>query len=142
MKKQLIDAKCQTDFSNEVDQDYINELLEKIKTLEECINSTDEHFEIELEKLRNQLEEEYKIKLESELENMDKHNNDLSIAESDSSSINPKKYSKIKEELNLKEKEMETIEQAYRIKLDEIHGKFDAHLEQMKSKYETDLQRY
>ena len=51
------------------------------------------------------------------------------------------KYAKLKNDLNTKEKEMESVEQTYRFKMDQIQGKFDEHLRQMKNKYEIDLHR-
>jgi chromosome segregation ATPase len=72
----LADAECQSE-SNElglnisdtinIDNEYINSLLDKIKSLEELLGNADSHFELELDKLRLKFEEEYRLKLEFEL---------------------------------------------------------------------------
>ena len=51
------------------------------------------------------------------------------------------KYAQLQTELALKEREMETVEQTYRFKMDQIEAKFDEHLRQMKNKYELDVHR-
>lgn len=178
----LIDTKTQTDESElNNKEEYITGLLAKINSLEDVINNTDAHFELELEKLRQELDEDYQIKLKYELEQQDitckqleqeienlkyqleqklsqnssqtYHSGDnvsLSGVETNAdgefdvsiSKSNVKaKYSKLKNELSQREKEMETVEQAYRFKMDQINDKFDEHLRQMKAKYENDLQR-
>ena len=162
-------------YTNDNNKDYITELLNKIASLEEVISNTDSHFELELEKLRQELDEEYQIKLKYELENADmdrqkleqeienlqyhlekaklNSNSDGEVTTNSSLSLlinseDPvdysaarKKYSKLKHELNIKEKEMETVEQAYRNQVDQIKQKFDEHLKQYQTKCDKDLQR-
>jgi hypothetical protein len=178
----LVDAKAQTDESepSHNNEEYIGGLLAKINSLEDVINNTDAHFELELEKLRQELDEDYQIKLKYELEQQDitckqleqeienlkyqleqrlsqnssrtyhsgdnvslsgVENADGDLDASMSKSSVKAKYSKLKSELSQREKEMETVEQAYRFKMDQINDKFDEHLRQMKAKYEHDLQR-
>jgi len=51
------------------------------------------------------------------------------------------RYAKHKQELNLKEKELETVGEAYRLKFEQLQEKYDQNVKQMQSKYDTDLNR-
>jgi len=51
------------------------------------------------------------------------------------------KYAKLKQELNLKEKELETVGEAYRLKFEQLQEKYDQNVKQMQAKYDTDLNR-
>ncbi len=186
-QSRLIDAKCQTDYQDE-NSATTSELEEKVRSLEELIAGTDAHFEQELDKLRQELEDEYQLKIKYEIErseiNQRQLENEIDILRnqlqsksssisnsSDNSSIitenndtadfdliytsnkhhyhhhnnnnnnNKHKYTKLKQELNVKEKEMETVEQAYRIKIDQLQEKYEANLKQMQSKHDTDVNR-
>ncbi len=194
-KSLLVDVKVQTDQMTTTDsvdskareqeeenhekehKEYIESLHNKISSLEDVLSNTDAHFELELEKLRQELEDEYQVKLKYELEKEELHQKQLEQELenlryqldqkfSDKSSFNNdeegdenncdelsnslvfssknnvrQKYAKLKSDLNNKEKEMETVEQTYRFKMDQIQEKFDEHLRQMKNKYEIDLHR-
>lgn len=102
----------QTDQSeHEADQEeYIGNLLERIRELEDILSNTDAHFEIELNKLRSELEEEYEIKLKQE--------------------VNSARLNEFREE---------SVEQSYRVKLEHLQEKYQEHLNKMKEKYENEL---
>jgi hypothetical protein len=127
---QKSDAKSQTDSINppenasnntvNIDNEYINSLLDKIKSLEEVLGNTDAHFELEIEKLRQKLDEEYQIKLEFELE---KSRITLSDKHTDHNSS--------------KEKELED----YRLRCEEIEQTYRESLKKFQQKYEQDLKK-
>ncbi|RNA43433.1 hypothetical protein BpHYR1_039728 [Brachionus plicatilis] len=91
-------------------EEYIGNLLERIRELEDILSNTDAHFEIELNKLRSELEEEYEVKLKQELGNA--------------------KSNEFRDE---------SVEQSYRVKLEHLQEKYQEHLNKMKEKYENEL---
>lgn len=111
-KPKVEQKQIQTEHSeNEADQEeYIGNLLERIRELEDILSNTDAHFEIELNKLRSELEEEYEIKLKQEL--------------------NSVKVNEFRDE---------SVEQSYRVKLEHLQEKYQEHLNKMKEKYENEF---
>ena len=137
--------------------------MDKIRSLEDVISNTDAHFEQEIDKLRQELEEEYRLKLIDKLEQSELLRRDLeneishlrhqlrsnsSSFSSDSSSVmadnenctgdmDPPYYSRPKQS----RRETESVEQAYQTRFDQMQEKFEAHLRQMQAKYEADTNR-
>ena len=148
-----------------------NTYIEKIASLEEIIGNADAHFEQEIDKQRQELEEDYKARLKFELENEEANRqqlihiienlkSQLKLDSNDFNSIltehNVSDYDfpghttenryrqqcyKLKQELEDKEKEMESVDEAYRNKLTKLQDNYDANLKQMESKYHADVSR-
>lgn len=136
-------------------EDRINSYLEKITSLEELIGNADAHFEQEINKLRSELDEDYKARLKLELENeeanrqqlihiiehlkkqlkTDSHdfNNDID------DTISSDNIRQLKQELDAKEKELESVYQAHRNKLNKLQDSYDANLKKMENKYHADV---
>lgn len=57
-----------SDKSSIQDEERVNNLLDKISSLEELIGNADAHFEQEIDRLRQELDEDYQMKLKCELE--------------------------------------------------------------------------
>ena len=157
------------------DGERIGQLLEKVSSLEELIGNADAHFEQEVERLRQELDEDYQTKLKSELEReeverqhlirvIEELKSQLRGDGSETSSLcdgheasdfhfmstsidqlgkaaSRSKYLKVKEELELKEKEMETVSQAYRTKINDLQENYNCGLKQMEQKYQADVAR-
>ena len=118
-------------------------LLDKIRSLEELIGSADAHFEQEVERLRQELDDDYQLKLKYELEREEinrqqleciienlKHKLDYS---GDISGLEAaEKSAKLKEE---------ELERHYRAQLNDEKDKFDARATQIQHDYEAELSR-
>ena len=111
-KLRLDGKSCQTE-PIEDQEEYIGQLVDRIRELEDILNNTDAHFEIELNKLRAEFEEEFEIKLKQELENA--------------------KFNSFRDE---------SVEQGYRVKIEQLQQKYQDHLDKMKEKYESDCNAY
>lgn len=147
-------ANKEMEFNNEINRlKEENESLNKqIKTLEELINSTDHHFETEIDKLKDEFEADYRQRLEHELDQKEiEHQhllNQLNIQNEqnlqneletlrkkllsnneadDKLSIykqqQQEKFFKLKQELNLREKQVEQLEIQSKNKVEKL--KFD-----------------
>ncbi|CAF0943496.1 unnamed protein product [Brachionus calyciflorus] len=99
--KPRMDSKYTQSDPVEDQEEYIGNLLERIRELEDILSNTDAHFEIELNKIRVELEEEYEAKM-----------------------------------LNYRG---DSVEQSYRVKLEQLQDKYQDHLNKMKEKYDSEL---
>ena len=68
LKPSVADAQSQTEDDEENNAEYIESLHNRIAQLEGVLSNTDAHFELELEKLRQELDDDYQAKLKYELE--------------------------------------------------------------------------
>jgi chromosome segregation ATPase len=166
-----VDADQQTD--EEEPSHSVDILHERIRSLEQVINGADEHFEQELDKLRAELEQEYKLKLEVELNKHSEQCKDLenqvddlnaqvnslrsqlskatssstSSSSSSSSSVSSSSSAKIQMMLNASGGDENyqlascSLEQTYRLRIDQMQEKFDSHLRELNSRYESQLRK-
>lgn len=162
-------------------QERINQLLEKIGSLEELIGNADAHFEQEIDRLRDEMDEDYQVKLKRELEREEGNKqhlihiieelksqlradctsernslcgteghdvSDFNFMSTSSDQLgklvaggNRAKVAKLKEELELKEKEMETVNAAYCSKINDLQEDYNCNLKKMEQKYQSDIAR-